>query len=629
MDGAVLARAQNNVRAALTLRRQQQHQRRIMRRTNSEPFIASWDFDLCSFLGKNVSVTMTYNKPDEKELPQMRCSWSLPEGSTQPSGLTWNTTDSRIESGTKEALISLLFDPSPHFDAGHVDVILFAHHYFIRSKSLLRKLINRYRRAPELYSTGDAALDKDLVDAVQQRVLHVLARWARDHKRLMSEDIAKLFMRLLSITLPHHAAWSDYIKESLRSQLMQYASKRQSLLLLSGVTETDNTSMMVTLGTESFVDLVHSLWTASPIVGVHKLGEKKYKHSFFANDAVDYAVDRIGMLREELVTVGRAMLASGRIQPFNKAVTTFENAAVLFKFTDVKGVFEEPIVPSVKTISLLSDMHPVEFARQLALLEADLLGRLTPLELSHKAFEHKDLEQRRLLAGHVLDFAEHFNRMVAFCCYEVVTTNNFRQRVSTIRRFIQIAGICRQLNNFNAAMEITLALQVGCVSRLRRTWACVPKAEIAALSRLKEFFSVAGNYNDYRAAVRQVIGKGPVIPLLAIFMKDLVFIEEIPDYFKPPVMLNYGKLQKLADVFQQLSLVQRTQYQFKRIARIQKFLESINVVHEDKNLYAMSYLCEPPNEDAGNLVKMPSPPQAPPDHARPATPSRARAVSIF
>jgi hypothetical protein len=53
---------------------------------------------------------------------------------------------------------------------------------------------------------------------------------------------------------------------------------------------------------------------------------------------------------------------------------------------------------------------------------------------------------------------------------EIVETEDLKMRAVILNRFIFIAQKCRELNNFNAVMEILSALQSASVHRLKQTW---------------------------------------------------------------------------------------------------------------------------------------------------------------
>lgn len=54
---------------------------------------------------------------------------------------------------------------------------------------------------------------------------------------------------------------------------------------------------------------------------------------------------------------------------------------------------------------------------------------------------------------------------------EIVLTPNLKERVRMLAKFVTIADYCKTFNNWNTLMEIMIGLNLGCVQRLKKTWA--------------------------------------------------------------------------------------------------------------------------------------------------------------
>jgi hypothetical protein len=85
--------------------------------------------------------------------------------------------------------------------------------------------------------------------------------------------------------------------------------------------------------------------------------------------------------------------------------------------------------------------------------------------------------------------------------------------------------------------------------------------------------------------------------LLAIFQKDLLFIEDgNPDVCENG-MINFEKLFLLGRCINQIRVSQESRYQLVEIPQVQTFLSSQELVSmSSMQILSMAKICEPPNE---------------------------------
>eukprot|EP01105_Mastigella_eilhardi_P024233 TRINITY_DN628_c0_g1_i2.p1 TRINITY_DN628_c0_g1~~TRINITY_DN628_c0_g1_i2.p1 ORF type:complete len:147 (-),score=60.55 TRINITY_DN628_c0_g1_i2:50-490(-) len=138
-------------------------------------------------------------------------------------------------------------------------------------------------------------------------------------------------------------------------------------------------------------------------------------------------------------------------------------------------------------------------------------------------------------------------------------------------------------------MEIVIGLQLGYVARLKQTWARVSKADAALFAELSEFTSTDGNYAEYRAQLQRA--QPPILPYVALFLRDLVFIEDGNPLYVHDTAVNLGKLSKLAPIFNTFIQVRQNPYRFTEIPALQAYLHNITLPSE-KLLRACSLSCE-------------------------------------
>jgi hypothetical protein len=115
-----------------------------------------------------------------------------------------------------------------------------------------------------------------------------------------------------------------------------------------------------------------------------------------------------------------------------------------------------------------------------------------------------------------------FNLMVKWAISECVLTEDLRERVQCISKFIHIANHCRKNRNFATLTQLTIALTSNEIGRLTRTWAYVPPADIQTLRELEVLIAPTGNFNALRAEMEGCSGDQGCIPFLGIYTHDLL-----------------------------------------------------------------------------------------------------------
>jgi len=76
----------------------------------------------------------------------------------------------------------------------------------------------------------------------------------------------------------------------------------------------------------------------------------------------------------------------------------------------------------------------------------------------------------------IMKFINRFNHVTGIISYDVVHGHTQEKRASLIEFWIKTAAHCRDLNNFNACVEIVSALNASAVHRLKKSWELVSKS---------------------------------------------------------------------------------------------------------------------------------------------------------
>merc|ERR1712137_1393468 len=240
--------------------------------------------------------------------------------------------------------------------------------------------------------------------------------------------------------------------------------------------------------------------------------------------------------------------------------------SLTIRFTDPPP---EPILPSCPRPTLL-DIHPMEIARQLTLIESKLYRSIRPQECSGLAWSKKNASER---APNVLKMGERFNLVSNWVVSEVVRQDSQKQRVKYLTHFVEIADRCKGLNNFNACMEIISGLGDRSGHRLKNHWGELPKKTINIYEEIRSILSSQHNYKNFRAYLKTC--NGACIPYLGMYFTDLTFIED-GNNDKIGELHNISKRIFVSNVISEIQQYQQSPYILKDVPPIQNFFNHLD-----------------------------------------------------
>eukprot|EP00727_Mastigamoeba_balamuthi_P013641 m51a1_g890 putative domain containing protein (836) ;mRNA; r:9608-13135 len=338
-----------------------------------------------------------------------------------------------------------------------------------------------------------------------------------------------------------------------------------------------------------------AFWMSSPLARSKQKGFKTFRHCFH-----EAAMDQLKLTKDKVLELGAALAEQKVIRGLHDKKQPFEEGDFTFYFSKKKCkdalAFPDSHIPNgaLKEMSF-TDIHPLEIARQLSLVEQDIIHAIRVTELSKMAWMQKDEAQRKAEAPNVLRYIAESDKISMWVSAEVVFTANLKQRASILARFIDVAQYCYQMKNWNGMMEVLIGLQHPSVSRLVHTWELLPKSSQVAFANMAKLASPDHNYSQWRELTADVISQ-PSLPYLALWLKDLFFIEEGNPLFTPAGsnIVNIEKLRLLGRVFETFLLMKQNLFRFKPVPPIMEFLRNgVIRVQDSKILFKSSQDCEP------------------------------------
>eukprot|EP01132_Coremiostelium_polycephalum_P001190 gene1190-1503_t len=249
-----------------------------------------------------------------------------------------------------------------------------------------------------------------------------------------------------------------------------------------------------------------------------------------------------------------------------------------------------PILPTIlksDQILTLQNFDDLEIARQLTLIEHESYSQIKPNECINLAFSKAGKEEN---SANIVNIIKRSNIIPLWVATEIVQEERLTKRANIIKKFISIADHCRNLNNFNAVMEILSGLNLTPVFRLKKTWETLPRKYLATFRHLNSLMAPKSNFKVYRDVLHTK--NPPCLPFLGVYLTDLTFIEEgTPDTLENG-LINVVKRVQIASVIKEILQFQQLQYAFTPVPVIRDYLLQVNGLQE-RALYKQSRLIEP------------------------------------
>lgn len=249
--------------------------------------------------------------------------------------------------------------------------------------------------------------------------------------------------------------------------------------------------------------------------------------------------------------------------------------------TSTPGALPPPsVIPKQSKGKLkLGDIDSMEMARQLTLMESALYQKIRPTECLQRSRDQKGDNSDNISA--MIQFA---NRMASWVAAAVLSEGTSRGRAGIVKSFIFIADRCRFLHNFSSMIAIVSGLNTPPIRRLKRTWEQVKTHPMSLLSACETTIETNKNFGNYRAILAQIIP--PCVPFIGVFLTQLTFINEIPNYIGTDHnLVNFRKRQITAEVIQDIKRWQSIPYNFHPVAPIIDFIQdSLNPFNDGLDL---------------------------------------------
>eukprot|EP01080_Neovahlkampfia_damariscottae_P008723 gene8723-671_t len=256
-------------------------------------------------------------------------------------------------------------------------------------------------------------------------------------------------------------------------------------------------------------------------------------------------------------------------------------------------IFEGDAPKSIfpKTFTSILDFKPVEFARQLTMIDSEIYHSIEKIELCSGSWMKFDSSKEQN-SPNVLRAITLFNEVCSLVQVLLLKESKLMKRANILKFFLETVIELKKINSFNLLMSLISGLQTAPVHRLKETWAFVPtklKSQFEAILEIAD-----GSHSYYKLRNIMNSSNGNVIPYVGIFLTDLVFIEDGNETFTP--LINCTKRKLRVGAINRVLKFQNSKHNFKINKKFQEILQQEfedAKQFDEKTCYQMSLEIEP------------------------------------
>ncbi|SMN20151.1 similar to Saccharomyces cerevisiae YLR310C CDC25 Membrane bound guanine nucleotide exchange factor (GEF or GDP-release factor) [Maudiozyma saulgeensis] len=210
----------------------------------------------------------------------------------------------------------------------------------------------------------------------------------------------------------------------------------------------------------------------------------------------------------------------------------------------------------------ITDMNPLEIAKQITLIESYLFNNIEQFELVN----HKNLN----LCPHIMLVMNFTNQLSNYVIESILEENiSLSFRVSRLNVWLRIALSSLYFRNFNSLASIMTAVQSPSISRIKPIWNSLNNKDKKLFEYLARIVYPNHNYKVYREKLKQITDDAealkpslPTVPFFNIYLQDLTFVEDgnpnfrNPDSFRPNKLVNVDKYTRITNIINSVELLQ-------------------------------------------------------------------------
>eukprot|EP01103_Thecamoeba_quadrilineata_P000948 TRINITY_DN1083_c0_g1_i1.p1 TRINITY_DN1083_c0_g1~~TRINITY_DN1083_c0_g1_i1.p1 ORF type:complete len:947 (-),score=211.43 TRINITY_DN1083_c0_g1_i1:42-2882(-) len=201
-----------------------------------------------------------------------------------------------------------------------------------------------------------------------------------------------------------------------------------------------------------------------------------------------------------------------------------------------------------------------------------------------------------VLAPNLTNMISFFNRFSKIVMKDILTKKTAKFRAIAIEYYVELAKTFMQLKNFEGCMCVVSALNSCSIQRLKNTWLELKQEVIAQIKEFQKLTSHSKNYKRFRRLFLLTVP--PLVPVMAIYLSDLTFIEGGNPSIVEGGRINFDRYHQLATVISKMQQYQQDKYPFQPNPTILNFMFAypVSISRDgDDEIYSLSLKVEPLN----------------------------------
>eukprot|EP01098_Paradermamoeba_levis_P012537 TRINITY_DN550_c0_g1_i1.p1 TRINITY_DN550_c0_g1~~TRINITY_DN550_c0_g1_i1.p1 ORF type:complete len:366 (+),score=66.58 TRINITY_DN550_c0_g1_i1:658-1755(+) len=210
---------------------------------------------------------------------------------------------------------------------------------------------------------------------------------------------------------------------------------------------------------------------------------------------------------------------------------------------------------------ILSEISTKDLAAQMTLMTAKSFGQIRTKELLFPD----------VLSPSLAAFEEHCDMISSWVIQEILVCWDSKTRTSTLTKFLELAQVLHNLQNFTGVVQVLNALSSAPIAQLKQNWRVISPKLIQQYEKLQILMSPENNFENYKKEVSRLTP--PLIPHLGSLLCDLNLIEEHPTLFEGN-LVNWTKMRLLGKVLNSFHFLRSKKFPMEEDVSIQRYIKS-------------------------------------------------------
>lgn len=258
-----------------------------------------------------------------------------------------------------------------------------------------------------------------------------------------------------------------------------------------------------------------------------------------------------------------------------------EEKKVRCTFGDLR-IPEDPILPKeidFKTEPLLL-WSPIEIARQMSLIESDLLKKVDLNELLGRNWEKNDREQK---AANIVAINKRFISCRYLFITAIVKQDDINNRVKIIKTLLEAANEClNNIHNYESPFIINSALKSDAIRALELTSREVKKstAHKNIWTRIEELY-----HSDYEMVRNEMETQPCTVPCILALRNVLTKNDTLRPSILESKLINLAKHRVTADIVHKIRMYKENTLVYHPIKMLYQYLLAQDFKASDDDLY--------------------------------------------